>query len=115
MASAIKTAGTDATTSLKALQWQPSSEVAAVGATGWITDVAAMSAYATLQGTGPTGYGSTTKFPIPRISNGVLYIEGYGQLKLQKGDWLVVDPISGWPIVIPNFAFTILNHVWQHS
>ncbi len=81
-----------------------------------------MMAYASLQGKGPTGVGSTKVFPIPRITNGMLYIEGYGSLvlqdknrTLQPADWLVVDPITGWAQVIPDSVFTAGSSVWTHS
>jgi hypothetical protein len=81
-----------------------------------------MMAYASLQALGPSGFGSKKIFPIPRISNGVLYIEGYGSLQLQDknrtlqpADWLVVDPITGWAQVIPDSVFTAASSVWNHS
>lgn len=102
MASAIKTGGTSTTAVLQALQWQPSTETP--GGTGWITDLAAMNAYVT----GQFAHNATASniYPIPRVVNGVLYFEGRGQLKINQGDWLYVDPVTGYPFIVPQFVVT---------
>ena len=117
----IKTVGTTATTSLKGLQWLPSSQ--APGATAglqWTADLQTMMAYVT--GEANIAQGNSHKFfAIPRVSNGVLYFEGRGQTKLfpktpiRPADWLIADPISGYMFVLPDYVFTIASNVFTHS
>lgn len=88
---ALLTGGSSTTTVLNAVQWFSAMNV---------QDLAAFNAlitYAALDGESAV----TTK-PVPTVSRGVLYLSGRGQIKLSEGDWLYIDPTTGWPFVIPN-------------
>lgn len=37
-------------------------------------------------------------------SNGILYVPNRGQLKMLPGDYVAVDPTTGWPILISKYA-----------
>lgn len=37
-------------------------------------------------------------------SNGILYIPNRGQLQMLPGDYVAVDPTTGWPILISKYA-----------
>lgn len=37
-------------------------------------------------------------------SNGILYVPNRGQLKMLPGDYVAVDPTTGWPILISKRA-----------
>jgi hypothetical protein len=116
----ISAGGTSTTTVLKKLPWVPSAfSPGATSGNQWPADLAQMMAYADVNNkaqttdftqqvtTGHLGIytaGSLTIDPQPRLSNGVLYYEGRGQIKMQPGDFLYVDPVTGWPIVIPAFV-----------
>ena len=37
-------------------------------------------------------------------SNGLLYVPNRGVLKMLPGDWVMVDPTTGWPILVSKYA-----------
>jgi hypothetical protein len=98
---ALKTLGTAATNTLTAIKWNSAMAVA---------DLAAFNALLKSPGT----YGSTTFFPTPIISQGILYLPGRGQpLKLGEGDWIGLDPVNGTVILIdPSSA---AGASWVHN
>lgn len=131
---ALKTAGTSSTTVLKALQWGnypktvavagsttatgPSSQV---GTTGWTTDLAALQAYGQVTTyTGEQGIG-TVKPPvvlqdIPQVINGGVHYPSRGILYLLPGDWVCVDPNTGWVTIVPaNVMIADAGTGWTHS
>jgi hypothetical protein len=89
---ATKTLGTNAQTTLTAVQWNSAMSV---------SDLAAINALMKFPVyTAPGFIGAESGFiPTPCISQGVLYLPGgKGQIKLDEGDWIGVDPNTGWPI-----------------
>lgn len=99
---ATKTLGTNATTSLTALQFQPGGMAAADVAT--IAN-AIMDDFATAGGqpSAPVGAGLGSKekiWPGAFSSNGLLYIPNRGVLQMRPGDWVAVDA-EGFPFLIP--------------
>lgn len=37
-------------------------------------------------------------------ANGLLYVPNRGILKMLPGDWVMVDPTTGWPILVSKYA-----------
>jgi hypothetical protein len=97
---ATKTAGTAATTSLTAIQWQKNGVSAA--------DLATIR-NSILQ------YNVNTSPRVPgAFENGILYYPDNrtpGGFRLIPGDWLMVDG-AGFPVVIPSAIFATS---WVHS
>lgn len=104
---ATKTAGTKLTTSLTAIQWQPSGVPAA--------DLATINNAMRSPTTG--AFGASAATGCGYLENGFLYLPSRGATKgpsaiqLHPGDWVMVDG-AGWPIVVPNDIFATS---WQHS
>ena len=100
---ATKTVGTQASTSLVAIQWQPgglnTTDLATINAD--IHSVTAVSNYKRI-----------------RIENGILYLPsrpvGDTGIPLVAGDWICVDTSTGWPTVVPNAVMTA-STAWTHS
>jgi hypothetical protein len=44
--------------------------------------------------------------------NGILHVPGRGNLRLQPGDYVLVDP-QGWPILIPYTSASSAS--WVHT
>ena len=104
---ALKTAGTAATTSLTAIQWQP-----ALASTTLKTDLATLIASIRTPVTG--AYGAAAAIDIGYIENGILQLpdkKSPGGIRLDPGDWIMVDG-AGWVIVVPGAIFATS---WVHS
>lgn len=94
---ATKTLGTNATSTLTAVQWFPGMTPA---------DLATINALIRPDITGhPTG---NSYFEAAGFLN---VPGGRGRLKLQPGDWIGVDG-AGWPVVVSN---NIIATSWTHS
>ena len=52
-------------------------------------------------------------YPNAFSSNGILYVPNRGQLQLLPGDYVMVDPITGWPILVSSLAITHASSVWN--
>lgn len=46
--------------------------------------------------------------------NGILYIPGRGVLQCQPGDYVMVGPTTGWPILVSSAAAAV-SADWVHS
>lgn len=95
---ALKTAGTNLTTSLSALQWQPGGLNT--------TDLAAIAALIT-DSIGGIQPGS--------IADGYLYMptkRAPQGIRINPGDWILVDS-KGYPLIVPNANF--VGGSWAHS
>lgn len=103
---ATKTAGTTASTSLTALKFLPG-----YGSGMSAADIAAISlAIKNDQNV------SRPLVPESFSANGKLYIPGgRGILTCLPGDYVCVDPVSGWPVLVSALAFSIGSAVWNHS
>lgn len=101
---ATKTVGTALTTSLTAIQWQPSGMN--------ITDLA------TIQELIHSVSAVVSYKKSCRIENGILYIPGRNPadpaIPLMAGDWIAVDASTGWVIVIPAAVMTA-STAFTHS
>lgn len=96
---ALKTAGTNLTTSLSALQWQPGGLSP--------TDLAAIMALIT-DSIGGIQPGS--------IADGYLYMPAKRApqgIRINPGDWILVDN-KGHPLIVPNADFAG-GGSWTHS
>ena len=86
---ALLTAGSSTTTVLRTVQYFQGMSTA---------DLAALNALVV--------NGSQAKllgFPLnPIVSQGLIYYGNRGSLKLNAGDWLVADPVTGYPFIVPN-------------
>ncbi len=101
---ALKTAGTNATNTLKAIQWQPAGMNQ--------TDLAAFLALIRSSVTG--AYGAAATYAQGFIENGRLFLpDGCTPqgIQLTAGDWLMVDG-AGNVIVVPASTFATS---WTHS
>lgn len=92
---ALLTAGTSTTTVLRALQFQSNMGSGASKA----ADLASLTQLIKGQGgihrVDPTAFDQT----------GILYLPGRkGTIQCAPGDYVYVDPVSGWPIVISAYA-----------
>jgi hypothetical protein len=105
---ALKTAGTNATTSLSAFVVGPNDVIAA--------DVATLN---TQLRTDPVEWNGvnqgTTQFTINQayVRRGTLFIPNRGKLLLKVGDYICWDTTTGWPIVISGY--TAANGPYTHS
>lgn len=89
-----KTLGSLATTTLTALQWTPS-----ISDADWATLTQLILNDQIL----PNGTSATRKRPISPgafTRQGQLFVPNRGVLQLRAGDWVAVDPFTGWPICI---------------
>jgi hypothetical protein len=52
--------------------------------------------------------------PLPGAfaQTGLLYIPNRGILRCQPGDYVMVDTVSGWPILVSRTAIGIAGTVW---
>ncbi len=55
---------------------------------------------------------STQIFPGAFAQTGLLYIPNRGILKCFPGDYVMVDTVSGWPILVSRTAIGIAGTVW---
>lgn len=104
---ALKTAGTAATTSLTAIQWQPALATAQLK-----LDLATLIASIRTPVTG--AYGAAAAIDLGYIENGMLFLPNQKSpagIRLDAGDWIMVDG-AGWVIVVPNSIFATS---WVHS
>jgi hypothetical protein len=51
-------------------------------------------------------------YPGAFAQTGLLYIPNRGILKCQPGDYVMVDTVSGWPILVSRTAIGIGGTVW---
>lgn len=94
---ATKTLGTNATTTLTAVQWFPGMTPA---------DLASINALITPDITGQPDTNSWF------TAEGQLFLpDGRGVINLLPGDWVGVDG-AGWPVVVSN---NIIATSWTHS
>lgn len=94
---ATKTLGTNATTTLTAVQWQPGMLPA---------DLAAINALIVPDITGKPDLNSYF------TAEGQLFLPGgRGIVNLQPGDWIGVDG-AGWPVVVSG---NIISTSWTHT
>ena len=89
---ALKTAGTSTTTVLSALAWNTAMDR---------TDLAALNALVSQY-----EKVNTIKRPTPVITQGLVHYPERGSLKILPGDYLAVDPVSGYFIIIDAHAMT---------
>ena len=100
---ATNTFGTASTTSCTALQFSPGSMLQADVATiQQIINNDALTA------------GVSQDWPGAFSTQGQLFIPNRGLLILQAGDWVVVDPNTGWPFVVPA-SLASNTAGWIHS
>ena len=102
---ATKTLGTNATTSLTALPFLPGYNSGMAAA-----DVASINNLirSQLNLAHPLAGGSYF------TPEGVLYLpDQQGMIKLNPGDYVGVEPTTGWPIVVSKYA--IASGAWTHS
>jgi hypothetical protein len=100
---ATKTLGTTATTTLTAIAYlQGGSGIAAA-------DAATIRSYIKDDQTNgaPVWQGG---FDV----SGLLYVPNRGVLKILPGDWIGVDTVTGWPILVSKLA-AASNPSWVHS
>ena len=94
---ALLTGGTAATTTLKALLVG-----GAMGAGTALRDIGAWNALVKAQ-SAAAGQDQTTAFDL----TGRLFLPGKrGVIQCLPGDYIMVDPTSGWPIVVSSYAIT---------
>ncbi len=85
---ALNTFGSNATSTLSAMQWKP------IGSSANIANIAAIAANIKddLNPASPIWPGAFAQ-------NGILYIPNRGVLKLRPGDWVAYGS-TGWPILV---------------
>ncbi len=93
------TLGTNATTSLTAVDWNASLAVADVAAVAVLIKDDLNPAH-------PVWPGAFSK-------NGLLYVPNRGVLRVLAGDYVGVDSTTGWPVLIS--ANAIANGPYTHS
>jgi hypothetical protein len=54
-------------------------------------------------------------FPGAFVNGGYLYVPNRGILRTFPGDIVMVDTVSGWPILVSRTAAGIGGTVWAHS
>lgn len=123
---ATKTLGTNATTTLTAVQWTPGMSAAdfASIANGILDDGAVFSAGGSVPNTTPNLMAhspATSRGPIPGAftQSGILTIPNRGQLRVLPGDWVGIDA-NGWPILVSSVAIAggsgaFSATSWTHS
>lgn len=47
--------------------------------------------------------------------NGLLYIPNRGVLQTKPGDVVMVDTVSGWPILVSAKALSVAGSVWHNA
>lgn len=98
-----KTGGTNANTSLVALQFFP----------GWNSGMAAADVATFALDIKDDIINSHPIKQEAFSSNGLLYVPNRGVLKMLPGDWAMVDATTGWPILVSKRAMT--SGPWHHS
>ena len=96
---ALLTLGTNATSSLKSLKM-----------TGDMTDVD-LGSFANLVLNDQVN--THPIWPGAFAQNGLLFVPNRGVLKVLPGDYVGVDPTTGWPILVS--AYAIASGPWTHS
>lgn len=106
---ATVTLGTSATTSLTALAFS-------AGANMLDADVATISQLIKddLLGFGLTGK-PARNVPGAYSRNGQLFIPNRGVLQIRPGDYIAIDPNSGWPILISGNVIGLSGTPWVHT
>ncbi len=104
----LLTAGTKLTTSLQALQWQPSgmSQTDLGNLNELIKELPPVA--------GIPGGSNTTQKSSAWLQNGTLFLPSLKDqqgIRVDPGDWIMVDG-KGWPIIVPAVIFSTS---WQHS
>lgn len=96
---ALNTAGSAATTTLRAIQWSPAMSQA---------DIALFNAQVRddVNVTHPT-------IPNSFVLQGQLVVPNRSMIVLRPGDWVVVDTTTGFPFVLSNRAMSGAS--WVHS
>lgn len=56
---------------------------------------------------------SATIYPGAFNQSGLLYVPNRGVLKVLPGDYVMVDPASGWPILVSRTAILIGGSQWN--
>lgn len=92
---AVKTLGTNATTTLSAVQWPSTYAGGSISNTDFATI-----ANDILNDAVPAGLLTNTIFPGAFVREGKLYVPNRGVLSIHPGDWIAVDTSTGWPILI---------------
>ena len=104
----LKTAGTNANSSLSAFQVTVNDVIPA--------DVATLNTQIRLD---PNTLNAVNVGSIrmrvnqPYSRRGVLYIPGRGILQIRSNDWIIWDTTTGWPLLLSNDAAT--NGPWTHT
>lgn len=113
---ATGTGGTTSTTALTTLQFAPGSgtliaDVATIASAIW-DDRA--NVYPNNPTTALNTIAASAK-PLPGAfsTNGLLYIPNRGVLEMQPGDYVMVDTVSGWPILVSRTAIGITGTLWN--
>jgi hypothetical protein len=102
---ALRTLGTAAQTTLSAVQFGQSS--------GYLSDSDLAAINALIKPQTSVTYGNAIGGGVyPYLTReGQLWIPGQGFLKVSKGDFVAVDPATGWPIVISAGAAAGASYV----
>ena len=95
---AVKTGGSKATTSLNGVQFNHAP------ATLSDADLATISQNIYDDATLARSFKKINQPNNPFVRNGQLFIPRRGVLKLMVGDWVFVDPATGWPILVSGNA-----------
>jgi len=114
---ATATGGTAAATSLTALQFAGALAPADIGSINnaiwddWVNTypnnpTAALNTIPAFAKVVPSGQFAQT---------GLLFIPNRGVLRCQPGDWVMVDPVSGWPVLVSRTAMGVGGSVWSHT
>lgn len=102
---ALKTFGTNATTSLSAIQFNPSS--------GVMTDSDLALFNALIQPNYGGLHPNSGKMNTYVDRMGQLWIPRKGWVKVDPGDWLCVDSTTGWPFILSQNA--VASGPYTHS
>jgi hypothetical protein len=112
---ALKTMGTVATTSLKAFVFQYASSSATFAADAASIEATIQSDQNPYLGTTSPSWGSSYGAFDP--GSGVLFLPGGrtpGGIQLLPGDFIVVEPTTGWPMVVSALSAGTAG-MWTHS
>jgi hypothetical protein len=107
---ATRTLGTNLTTSLTAIQWAPSGAgllAADIGVimNGILDDSSPAHQQARILGTGGMDPGT-----------GMITLPGArGTIYPKPGDFIAIDSVSGWPILVSANALNIGGTLWTHT